>query len=93
MENALVNITKDQLDKFDQWLTINLDRSFPDHIILSVFQFHFINAFVDTGVSFDDMVKTMKDQYEVIVKSKQEKIAVKPNVKKSSKKSFRKTEK
>lgn len=70
MDNALGVVLKEQLEKFDDWLRTHLDRSFPDHVILSVFQFHFISAFVNSGVSFDEMMRLMKDQYDAILNDK-----------------------
>lgn len=64
-----------QMQKFDEWLRFNLDRSFPDEAILAVFQFHVIQGIVNTGITFEHMIKVMKNQYDDLIIKKNKLIA------------------
>jgi hypothetical protein len=54
----------DEMKKFDSWFMMNLDRTFSDAAILSVLRYHVIKSYVDSGISFEEMVNSMGNQFE-----------------------------
>ena len=59
-----------QMQEFDEWLRVNLDRSFPDEAIVAVFQYHVVQAMVNTGITFEHMMHMIKHQYDELTVKK-----------------------
>ncbi len=59
---------KEEMDRFNDWFIQNLDRSFSDEAIVSVLRFHVLKSYINSGISFEEMYKSMKYQYEELNK-------------------------
>lgn len=74
MNNNSTLLEKDleeEMREFDEWFRVNLNRSFSDRAILSVLQFHVLKSYVETDISYGEMMKLLKFQYENIFANKQ----------------------
>jgi len=63
-----IDTLADEMKSFDSWFMRNLDRTFSDAAILSVLRYHVLKSYVDSEISFEDMVNSMGNQFEDIRK-------------------------